>query len=303
MRDLDLTTLRLFVAVCSTGNMARAGEQENIVASAISKRLAQLEDTVGAKLLERRRHGVAPTMAGETLLEHARGILAGADRISRDMAAYSAGVKGQVRILATVSSIAESLPDDVAKFLRLPANRDIRVDIEEKLSRDVVRGIKEGSASVGICWDAADLEGLQSLPYHADHLAVVVYGAHPLAGRKRVAFEETLEYDYVGLPPSTAVQTMLARAAAVSGHVMAYRAIVSTFEAAMRVVKARLGISVVPYEIAQPFAETFGLRAIPLKDEWARRNFAICFRDLNGLSPASRMLVEFLAGQVRTNPM
>src|SRR5579864_5757764 len=99
MRDLDLTTLRLFVAVCATGNMARAGEQENIVASAISKRLAVLEDTVGAKLLERRRHGVAPTAAGETLLEHARGMLAGADRITRDMADYGSGVKGQVRVL------------------------------------------------------------------------------------------------------------------------------------------------------------------------------------------------------------
>ncbi|MDP3414231.1 MAG: LysR family transcriptional regulator, partial [Polaromonas sp.] len=42
MRDLDLTTLRLFVSVCETGNIARAGEKASIVGSAISKRLAQL---------------------------------------------------------------------------------------------------------------------------------------------------------------------------------------------------------------------------------------------------------------------
>ncbi len=53
MRDLDLTTLRLFVAVCETQNIARAGEQQHIVASAISKRLAQLEETVGTSLLDR----------------------------------------------------------------------------------------------------------------------------------------------------------------------------------------------------------------------------------------------------------
>lgn len=301
MRDLDLTTLRLFVAVCTTGNMARAGEQENIVASAISKRLAQLEDTVGAKLLERRRHGVVPTVAGETLLEHARGMLASADRISRDMAGYSAGVKGQVRILASVSSIAESLPEDVAAFLHQPANRDIRVDIEEHLSRDVVRALKEGSASVGICWDAANFEGLGSLPYHADHLAVVVYPGHPLAGRKRAWFAETLDYDHVGLPPSAAVQAMLARAAARSEKTLTHRAIVSNFDAAMRVVRARLGISIVPKEIAAPYAANLDLRVVPLRDPWARRRFAVCYRDMETLSPAARLLVEFLAARARTS--
>ncbi len=81
MRDLDLTSLRLFVTVCDTGNMSRAAEKANMVASAVSKRLAQLEATVGASLLTRRKHGVVPTPAGETLLEHARSMLLSASRI------------------------------------------------------------------------------------------------------------------------------------------------------------------------------------------------------------------------------
>lgn len=297
MRDLDLTTLRLFVAVCASGNMARAGEQENIVASAISKRLAALEDTVGTKLLERRRHGVAPTPAGETLLEHARSMLAGADRIARDMAGYSAGIKGQVRILATVSSMAESLPDDIARFLQIPSNSEIRVDIEERVSRDVVRGLKEGSASVGICWDAIDFEGLQSRAYRTDHLAIVTHASHPLAARSSVRFAETLEFDHVGLPASSAVPIMLARAAAIAGRTLTHRAIVSTFDAALKVVHARLGISVVPREIAQAFARSFDVRVVLLDDAWARRRFAVCFRDAAALSPAARLLVEYLAAQ------
>src|SRR5207253_7866878 len=90
LRDLDLTTLRLFVSVCEHGNIARAGERANIVGSAISKRLAQLEDQVGTALLVRKRHGVVPTPAGHTLLEHARGMLDGAARIERDMQSYVA---------------------------------------------------------------------------------------------------------------------------------------------------------------------------------------------------------------------
>ncbi|MGH6626964.1 MAG: LysR family transcriptional regulator [Burkholderiaceae bacterium] len=302
MRDLDLTTLRLFVAVCETRNIARTGEQQSIVGSAISKRLAQLEDTVGTPLLVRRRRGVEPTAAGETLLEHARSMLASADQIERDMAAYAAGVRGQVRILATASVIAESLADDVAAFLNHPAHRDIQIDIEERVSSGVLRGVREGSASVGMCWDAANLEGLQTRPWRSDHLAVVTPLDHPLAQHATLALAQTLAYDHVSLPPSSAVQVMMQRAAALHGQTLRYRVVVATFEAALRVVRAKLAISVLPVELAQPYASTFGLRVIPLTDPWAQRRFAICFRDEQALSPAARLLVEHLARSAAAEP-
>lgn len=294
MRDLDLTTLRLFVAVCETRNIARAAEQQAIVGSAISKRLAQLEDQLGTPLLVRRRRGVEPTPAGETLLEHARAMLAQSDQIERDMAAYAAGVRGQVRILATASAIAEWLADDVAAFLKDPAHGDIRIDIEERVSSGVLRGLREGSASVGICWDSADLEGLQSRPGRSDRLAVVTPLDHPLARRSSLSFAQTLDYEHVSLPPSSAVPVMLQRAAALAGRPLQSRVVVATFDAALRVVRAQLAISVLPAELAQPFAAAFGLRVIPLDDDWARRRFAICFRDAQALSPAARLLVEHL---------
>ena len=173
MRLPDLLSLKLFVAVCEHRNIARAAQQEAIVGSAVSKRLAQLEDTVGARLLVRRRHGVAPTPAGEALLEHAREMLASVGRIERDMAAFNTGIRGQVRMLVTASVMAESLADDVAAFLQDPAHRAIQVSMEERVSPEVVRGIREGSATVGICWDAADLQGLQTRSYRHDHLAIV----------------------------------------------------------------------------------------------------------------------------------
>ena len=297
MRDLDMTTLRLFAAVCETRSIARAAEQANIVGSAISKRLAQLEDTVGTPLLMRRRRGVEPTPAGETLLEHARNMLASADQIERDMAAYAAGVKGQVRILATASAIAESLADDVASFLKHPAHHDIQIDIEERVSTGVLRGLREGSASVGICWDAANLEGLETRPWRSDHLAVVMPLKHPLARHATLELAQTLDYEQVSLPPSSSVQIVLQRSAALSGKALKYRVVVATFEAALRVVRAQLAISVLPAELCQPYAKAFGLRVIPLSDPWAQRRFAICFRDEAGLSAAARLLVKHLASQ------
>lgn len=120
MRDLDLKTLRLLVAVCDHGNMKDAAAQEHIEPSAISKRIAQLEETVGTPVLVRGRRGAEPTPAGRALLEHARTLLFTVDRIEADMAAFKGGIKGQVRLVASASAIAESLLDDLAQFMRAP---------------------------------------------------------------------------------------------------------------------------------------------------------------------------------------
>lgn len=294
MRDLDFTTLRLFVAVCETGNIARAGEKAHIVGSAISKRLAQLEHQVGTPLLVRKRHGVLPTAAGQTLLEHARAMLDSATRIERDMESYVAGARGQVRILASVSAMTESLADDVAAFLQLPAHRAIQVDMEERVSPEIVRGVREGLASLGVCWDAVELGALQSRPYRTDTLCMVMPPGHPLASRKQLRFEQTLDYEHVSLPVNSAVQVMLQRAAARLGRTLRHRVVVSNFEAALRVVRAGLAVSLVPREVAELPASAYGLKMVPLAEPWAQRRFIICFRDADALTPAAQLLVEHL---------
>lgn len=295
MRDLDLTTLRLFVTVCETGNMRRAGEEANMVASAVSKRLAQLEDTVGARLLLRKRHGVAPTPAGETLLQHARSMLMSARLIERDMAGHAAGLQGRVNVLATASVMAESLADHIARFLKEPAHRNIHIDLEERISPEVVRGIREGVAALGICWDAAETGLLHTRTYTHDHLCVAVRHDHPLAARDSVHLADTLDYEQVIMPIHSAVEVMLQREAGLLGKRLLHRVIVTNFEAAMRVVRADLAIAVVPREVTPLHAQAWGLKILPLVEPWARRRFVLCHRGEDTLTPAAQLLLESLS--------
>jgi DNA-binding transcriptional LysR family regulator len=297
MRDIDLTTLRLLVAVCDHQNMARAAEQEHIAPSAISKRIARLETTLGTPLLERTRRGVQPTPAGLALIEHARTILFTVDRIEQDVSGFGSGVKGNVRLLATPSAIAESLLDDISAFMREPANKDIKVDIEECVSSEVVRSLREGSSAIGICWDRTDLEGLQQRPYRSDQLALAVHAEHPLAGHAALSFEQTLDYEHVCMQPNNAVPIMLQRAAASAGRSILYRVLVSNFDAAFRVVSANLGISVLPVQLSTLYASASGVKMIPLTDAWAQRRFSICFRDHAALQIAGQRMVRHLAAR------
>ena len=297
MRDLDLTTLRLFVTVCDTGNMSRAAEKANMVASAVSKRLAQLEATVGTNLLTRRKHGVVPTAAGETLLEHARSMLLSASRIERDMASHAAGIQGRVNVLATASVMAESLADEIAEFLKKPEHQNIQIDLEERISPDVVRGIREGVASIGICWDAAETGLLHTRTYRHDHLSVAVPRGHPLCALKAVRYANTLQFEHVIMPVNSAVEVMLQREASLLGQRLQHRVIVTNFEAALRVVRAGLAIALVPREVTTLYAEAYGLAILPLQENWSRRRFILCHRGEDQLSPAAQLLLNYLSSE------
>lgn len=296
MHDLSLLNLRLFVQVCEQRSIAKVAQSEALVASAISKRLAQLEHQMGADLFLREKRGLRPTAAGETLLEHARTMLAAANHMQQEMAAYSKGVQGQVRVLVTASVMAESLAEDVACFLQQSAHANIRVTLEECVSPDVVCGVREGRAAMGICWDAADLSGLQTRPYRSDRLAIAAHKTHPIAQLDEVHFADVLDYEHVSMPALSAVQILLTRAAAQEGKSLRHRVHVSNFDAALRVVQANLAISVVPREVAQSYAANTDVRVVPLADSWAYRRFAISCRDESQLPPAAKALLEYLSG-------
>jgi DNA-binding transcriptional LysR family regulator len=70
--------------------------------------------------------------------------------------------------------------------------------------------------------------------------------------------------------------------------------VVTNFEAALRVVRAGLAISLVPFEVAEAYVAAYGLKVVPLAEPWAERRFIICFRDAQALSPAAQLLVDHL---------
>jgi DNA-binding transcriptional LysR family regulator len=207
-----------------------------------------------------------------------------------------AGGRGQVRILASVSAMTESLADDVAAFLRQPKHHTIKVDLEERVSPEIVRGVREGHASLGVCWDAAEVGSLQCRPYRQDTLCVAVPPEHPLAARRKLRFADTLPYEHVSLPVNSAAQLMLQRRAAALGRSVNHRVVVTNFEAALRVVRAGLAISIVPREVAEAAATVpTGFKLLALDEPWAQRRFILCFRDAASLSPAAQLLLDHLA--------
>ncbi len=295
MRDLDLTSLRLFVAVCEERSVSRAAERASIASSAISKRIRALEQQWGTSLLVRRRYGVEPSPAGAVLLEHSRSLLATSQRIDRDMGQQTQRIIGHVRVLASVSMLNESLIDDVGAFLTQPENSGIRIDIEESISPDLAQQIRDGEAALGVIWDAANLRELDVDPYHHDQLAVVVPPTHDLAQRESVTFAETLPWEHVGMPANSIIHGIMARAAAAKGSSLNPRIIMRNHEAVLHAVQAGLAIALVPRGIAHRFARHRTVSVVTLDEPWAYRNFVVCHKPRQWLSTAALALLNFLA--------
>jgi DNA-binding transcriptional LysR family regulator len=291
MQSFDPISLRLFIAVCEERNIANAAKREAIAPSAVSKRISQMEQDAGVQLLERGRRGVSVTAAGEALCRYARESLQLLDRMQAELGAFADGVQGHVRVFASKSAVAQVLPEDISLFAK--RYRDVRVSLEEREIWEVVRGVEEGRADIGVCWNAVDLRGLRTFPYHRDQLAVVVHPDHPLAKRTPVSFEDTIDFEHVDIVARSIMQTMQRSVAAAAGKQMRYRIQVSTVDAAYRIVAAQLAVAIIPQEEASTIQQTLGLKVIPLSNDWARRQFVVAVRD-KGLSRPAQLLLESL---------
>jgi DNA-binding transcriptional LysR family regulator len=292
----DFTDLNLFRHIVEAGSITHGAERSNLALAAASTRIRKMELSFGTELLVRGRAGVTPTQAGRTLLQHARGILAQSEKLQEDLSPYARGLAGQVRVLSNTNALTEFLPETLSSFLT--SYPDISVDLEERLSDEIVGLIAEGTGDIGIVAGTVDIGGLDTFPYRSDRFVLVVPRGHPLAGRDRIGFAEVLDYDMVGLDRASAIQRFLAEKATRAGRALRLRVQLRSFDAICRLVECNVGVGIVPETTVKRAARTMAIAAVRLTDPWALRELHICVRDISALPPYARQLVDHLRANV-----
>jgi DNA-binding transcriptional LysR family regulator len=288
----DLTDLSLFRHVVEAGSITGGAERAHLALAAASTRIRNMEEALGAALLVRGRQGVTPTQAGRTLLQHARAILRQAERLREDLGVYSGGLAGQIRVLSNTNALTEFLPEALSSFLT--THPHVSVDLEERLSDEIVGMIAEGVADLGIVAATVDASALETFPYRKDRFELVVAREHPLAKRSKIAFADVLDYDFVGLDRASALQRFLADKAARIGQPLRLRVQLRSFDGVCRLVECNVGIGIVPQSTARRVGRSMAIVAVALTDPWAVRELTICIRKFAELPPYARQLVEHL---------
>lgn len=294
---LDPVSLKLFVAVMETGTIAEAATREHYAASAVSKRISELEGALNTELFVRSNKGAVATAAAFALLHLARGVLNNLEDIVSQMGEYSTGVRGYVRIMANISAITQFLPDELKSFT--VAYPMVQISLLEQVSSAIAKGVAENAADIGILNAGNYGANLTQMPYHDDELVLVVPDGHPLARRKNVLLKDALDYDFVGAHPGSAINNQLTKAAAEVNKTVKLRIQVTSFDALSLMVAAGMGVGVMPRKSAQLYARSLGVKSITLAEPWARRKLVLCVRSDAVLSSASQLLVDHLCGVSR----
>jgi DNA-binding transcriptional LysR family regulator len=187
--DIELRHLRAFVAVAEELNFTRAAKRLFIAQQALSTQIRQLEDRIGAKLLERNTRSVSLTAAGEVLLGQARLLLADADTV---VAATRAA--GATRTPLTVGFVAAvnhpEMSHALDRFSDSHPDVDLMINFGDQL--DPTGGLHDGQADVAFVYGPFDHRGLDLTPLYSEPLGVALAESHHLASAASLTVEDVI---------------------------------------------------------------------------------------------------------------
>jgi DNA-binding transcriptional LysR family regulator len=288
----DLTDLRLFIFIAELKSLTRAAERMHLSLPAASNRVKELEARFGTRLLYRESRGVQLSPAGATLLAHAHQLMQGVERLRGDMQQYNNGIKGHIRIFANTTAVTEFMPQVLGTFLA--SHPHVNVALEERLNHDIVRGVQDGTADIGVAAGPVQGQGLEIINFSTDRLVLATSIDHPLAQSGTISFAETLDHAHIGLHEGSTLQHFLNQVVLDSGQKFNLRIQVRGFDAMCRMVEANVGIGILPQSAAARHSKTMRLALVELSDPWAVRERSVVVQKLDNLPPYAQELVKLI---------
>jgi DNA-binding transcriptional LysR family regulator len=290
--QFDLVDLRLFHAVATAASITRAAQAMHLSLPAASARIKALEGQAGMQLLVREARGVRLTPAGEAFLTHARAMLRQTEELRSDLSDYARGLRGVVRVFANTTAATDILPEILPAFLQ--AHPKVSVELRETHNAEIALAVREGRADVGIVSDRMDSFGLQAIHFSTDRLVLVTARGHAFAGRRSIAFAETLDEDHVGMHGGSTLHGFLSEVAETLGRRLRLRVQLSSFDAVCRMIAAGAGVGVVPASSAQRSLAALDIATVELQDPWRVRERYAMVRDGEPVPAYARALIEAL---------
>lgn len=291
---IDPYSIRLFVSAARAGSILRAAGQEHIAASALRRRLADLEHAFGTALLVRSPRGVVLTDAGRLVFDRGAKLDDDLQALLREVQSEAGEIRGTVRLHANMSAVIGFLPERLQGFLgRHPR---VKVSLHEADTRDVIRACVDDRADVGVGVETPVASSLDAWHFADDPLQVVLPLGHVLETARMIGFAQALAHPVIGVHQSGALDRTLHERAEAMQVRFAPTVWVSSFDAVCRMVEAGLGIAVIPRSAAAAYAGSPRFARRPLDEPWAARSLHLYALHRNPQPRVVQALIEALRG-------
>jgi DNA-binding transcriptional LysR family regulator len=192
-----LRILRYVDEVARTGSIRKAADHLNVTASAVNRRIMDLEEDLGAKLFERRPRGVRLTAAGEVFVHYLREQDGGVERMKSQIEELRGLRRGTVRIACSQALALDFLPREIANFRTRHPLVSFAVKVLDH--EQAIGALAAYEVDLVLVFRPPFLANFQPLMSLEQRLVAVMSADHPLAGRPTVRLRDCADYP-VALP-------------------------------------------------------------------------------------------------------
>jgi DNA-binding transcriptional LysR family regulator len=245
---LNAGRLKVLREVAYRGSFSAAALALDYTQSAVSQQIAALEAETGMTLLERHPRGVTLTAAGQTLIAHAEGILAGLEAAEAALAAIAGLRGGRLRIGSFPTAGSTLMPPAIATFRALYP--DVELTLVEGEPEELVPRLRAGEIDLGVLFEfpgAAGLPpGLTRTPLFADPMYLALPAAHRLARRRRVRLEHLAGEAWVQTSRASACARHVVRCAHAAGFEPEVAFESDDYQTVQGLVAAGVGVALIP---------------------------------------------------------
>jgi DNA-binding transcriptional LysR family regulator len=290
--NIDFKDLALFIQIAEAPSLTQGAKRSFMSPAAASARIKALEGELKTQLLYRDSRGVGLTEGGQRLLTHARLIMRQLGYLKTEFDEYGADVSGHIRIFANTTAVSEFLPEVLAGFLA--SYPGVTIDLQERHSPDIVRGVQDGSTDMGITAGPVSAKDLEIIHFSTDRLVLVLPRGHEQETAEAVKFEKAIKYPQIGLQEGSTLHEFLREQARHVGHSLTWRIQESSFESVCRMVEAGVGVGVIPESAALRHQRMMNLTVKQLDEDWAVRERSIVVREYEALPGCVKALINLI---------
>ncbi|MEV6424085.1 LysR family transcriptional regulator [Streptomyces sp. NPDC051662] len=295
---IEARHLRVLRTVAATGSFSAAARELGCTQPAVSQQMKALESSAGTPLIIRTGREMRLTQAGEALVRHATGILAGLTAAEEEIAAIAGLRAGRVRLVSFPSGSSTLVPTALAALRAAhPGTRVSLVDAEPPSSAVMLR---DGECDVALAFryggSGAEWDDLVVRPLLVDRLVGLVPEGHRLADAGTVAIAELAAEPWIAGCPRC--RTQLVDACEAAGFTPRIDFATDDYPAVIGLVAAGLGVAVLP-ELAMESVRTEGVRTLTVEPSVHREIVALTLPDLARVPAVAATLDQLVLAGAR----
>ncbi|MEK6600709.1 MAG: selenium metabolism-associated LysR family transcriptional regulator [Candidatus Binatota bacterium] len=297
--DLDLRKLELFYWVAELKSFSRAAEHLSLRQPTVSAHVRELEETLGAKILNRVGGGVSPTVLGQLLLEQARALLALRRETLVALDHFQGRVKGELMIGGSNIPGEYILPRKLGAFIK--KYPEVKPILRIGDSAGIVEAVLDGKVELGFVGFKVGDRRLSFQRIWKDQMVVAVPKGHPWGRLKAIDLKDLGKEGFIsregGSGTLRSLRNLLSRKRQEPEKLLHVIMELGSTEAIKEALIAGLGVSILSRTSIRREIEDGLLKEVPIRGLKLERDFYQVFHRGRTLSPISQAFIHFLRHQ------